>query len=83
MGASFWAAGNNAIVLVWDEGTTNDGGGGHVPAVVITNNGPRALADGTAYDHYGLLATVQDALGLGCLQQSCGAAPMSALFAHP
>ncbi len=82
-GAAFWGKGNNAIVLVWDEGTTNDGGGGHVAAVVITNNGGRGLADGTAYNHYGLLATIQDALGLGCLQNSCTATPMSALFAHP
>ena len=82
-GAAFWATGNNAIVLVWDEGTTNIGGGGHVAAIVITNNGPRALQDGTAYDHYGLLATIQDALGLGCLQASCTATPMAALFAHP
>jgi hypothetical protein len=82
-GAAFWSTGNNAIVLVWDEGVTNDGGGGHVAAIVITNNGPRGLADGTAYTHYGLLATIQDALGVGCLQNSCTATPMTALFAHP
>ena len=82
-GASFWSTGENAIVLVWDEGSTNIGGGGNVAAIVITNNGPRGLQDATAYTHYGLLATVQDALGLGCLQKSCTATPMSALFAHP
>jgi hypothetical protein len=83
IGAKFWSTGNNAIVIVWDEGTTDIGGGGHVAAIVITNNGPRALQDGTAYNHYGLLATIQDALGLGCLQNSCTATPMAALFAHP
>ena len=82
-GAAFWGTGENAIVLVWDEGSTDIGGGGNVAALVITNHGPRALADGTAYTHYGLLATVQDALGLGCLQESCTATTMSALFAHP
>ncbi len=81
--APFWTRGNNAIVVVWDEGSTNKGGGGHVPAIVITSNGPRALQDGTAYDHYGLLATIQAALGLGCLQDSCTATPLAALFAHP
>jgi hypothetical protein len=80
--ASFWSTGNNAIVIVWDEGTTNIGGGGHVAAIVITNNGPRALQDGTLYNHYGLLATIQDALGLDCLQNSCSATPMANLFAH-
>ena len=82
-GTRFWTKGNNAIVLVWDEGTTNIGGGGHVPAVVITSTGPRGVHDSTAYNHYGLLATIQDTLGLGCLQESCAATPMSALFAHP
>jgi hypothetical protein len=81
--ASFWNAGNNAIVIVWDEGTTNIGGGGHVAAIVITSTGPRALQDDTLYNHYGLLATIQDALGLPCLQNSCSATPMVNLFAHP
>jgi hypothetical protein len=83
MAAPFWAKGNNAIVLVWDEGSSNQGGGGHVPAIVITNNGPRALQDATSYSHYGLLATIQAAFGLGCLQNSCTATPLAALFAHP
>jgi hypothetical protein len=81
--APFWTAGNNAIVILWDEGSTNIGGGGHVAAIVITSTGPRALQDSTAYTHYGLLATIQDALGVGCLQNSCTATPMAALFAHP
>jgi hypothetical protein len=81
--APFWTSGNNAIVIVWDEGTTNDGGGGHVAAIVITNNGPRGLKDSTAYNHYGLLGTIQDAFGLGCLENTCSATPMAALFAHP
>jgi hypothetical protein len=80
--AKFWTASNSAIVIVWDEGSTNVGGGGHVAAIVITSNGPRALQDGTAYNHYGLLATIQDALGLGCLQNTCSATPMAKLFAH-
>jgi hypothetical protein len=81
--APFWAAGNNAIVIVWDEGTTNTGGGGHVAAVVITSHGPRAVKDATAYNHYALLGTIQDAFGLGCLQNTCGAPPMANLFVHP
>jgi hypothetical protein len=80
--ASFWSQGNNAIVVVWDEGTTNIGGGGHVAAIVITSTGPKALQDATLYNHYGLLATIQDALGVGCLQNSCSATPMAKLFAH-
>jgi hypothetical protein len=82
-GASFWNQGANAIVIVWDEGTTNIGGGGHVVAIVITSKGPRALKDNGAYDHYGLLGTIQAAFGVGCLQNTCGATLMAPLFAHP
>ena len=81
--APFWAKGNNAIVIVWDEGSTNIGGGGHVPAIVITSTGPRKLADPTASNHYGLLGTIQAAFGLACLQNTCGAPLLPALFAHP
>jgi hypothetical protein len=81
--APFWAAGNNAIVIVWDEGVTNDGGGGHVAAIVITSTGPRALQDNGAYTHYSLLGTIQAALGVGCLQNTCKAKLMAPLFAHP
>jgi phospholipase C len=83
MAAPFWTAGNNAIVIVWDEGVTNIGGGGHVAAIVITNNGPRALQDPGAYTHYSLLGTIQAALGVGCLQNTCKATLMAPLFAHP
>lgn len=67
-----WQNGNNAIVVVWDEGVSTQGccdatpGGGQVPAIVITNNGPRGLHDGAAANHYSLLATIQQAFGLGC-----------------
>ena len=81
--APFWTTGNNAIVIVWDEGSTNVGGGGHVAAIVITSTGPRALKDAGAYNHYGLLATIEAAFGLGCLQNSCSAAVMAPLLAHP
>ena len=39
-------------------------GGGWIPTVVITNHGPRGLKDGTPYNHYSLLRTVEAAFGL-------------------
>lgn len=59
-------------MITWDEGTNNQGccdakpGGGDVPTVVITNNGPRGLQDGTVGNHYSMLATYQQLFGLGC-----------------
>ena len=69
---------NMAIVITFDEGSggTRGGccgvtpdapsnyGGGHIPTIVITNHGPRGVADDTPYNHYSLLRTLQDAFGL-------------------
>ncbi|MGI9168992.1 MAG: alkaline phosphatase family protein [Caulobacteraceae bacterium] len=69
---------NMAIVITFDEGAhgTREGccavtpdapsnfGGGHIPTLVITNHGPRGLKDGTPFNHYSLLRTVEDAFGI-------------------
>jgi phosphatidylinositol-3-phosphatase len=91
---------NAAIVITWDEDGKADRlpntpqaccvvdahnpGGGHIPTIVITNHGPRGLADDTPYDHYSLLRTIEDALGLdGHLRHAGDDAvrPMTPLFA--
>ena len=69
---------NVAIVITFDEGSgsqrggccgvtptaPSNYGGGHIPTIVITNHGPRGVADDTPYNHYALLRTMQDAFGL-------------------
>jgi len=84
-----WRHGNNAIVITGTEGTTMSGccdahpGTGRVFTVVVTSHGPRHLIDGTKFNHYSLLATVEHAFGLGCLQHSCdtkNVIPMAKLF---
>jgi hypothetical protein len=95
-----WTNGTTAVVITWDEdgkadripGTpqaccvidAHDPGGGHIPTIVVTNRGPRGLSDATPYDHYSLLRTIEDALGLdGHLRHAGDAAvlPMTPLFA--
>ncbi len=93
MASQSWKNGNNAIVVTWDEDDfqpsnlgccdANPGGGG-IATIVITNHGPRHLQDSTPYNHYSLLQTVEDAFGLGCLQNTCDTVnvkPMTPLFA--
>jgi len=84
-----WRHGNNAIVITETEGLTTAGccdahpGTGRVFTVVVTSHGPRHLIDGTKFNHYSLLATVEHAFGLGCLQHSCdtkNVIPMAKLF---
>lgn len=88
--ADFWANGNNAIAITYDEGDDNAGccgaatGGGRAATVVVTSHGPRQVQDPMSYNHYSLLQTIQQSLGLGCLEATCDTkhvTPMSLLFA--
>jgi phosphatidylinositol-3-phosphatase len=90
---------NTAIVITWDEDgkefrapgapqrccveDAHNAGGGRIPTIVLANHGPRGVADPTPYDHYSLLRTIEDALGLGGHLRHAGDAtvlPMAPLF---
>jgi phospholipase C len=89
-GAPFWAKGNNAIVVTFDEGDNSAGccdakpGAGQVATVVITSHGPRGVKDAGPANHYSLLSTIQHNFGLGCLRFTCDTAnlqPLTTLLA--
>src|SRR6185437_341264 len=96
MRSDMWRRGHNAIVVTFDEGSTNLGccdansGGGRVVTVVIRNNQQRPMQDATPYNHYSLVATIQAAFGLGCrfdgtavgftCDSANGVKPMAPLF---
>lgn len=71
-----WKTGNTAIVITFDEGSSAS----KTANIIVTNHGPRGVKDNTAYNHYNLLASLQRTFGLGCLLNSCSAAPMTPLF---
>jgi hypothetical protein len=88
--APFWAEGNNAIVVTFDEGDDSAGccdanpGAGQVATIVVTSHGPRGVQDSQPANHYSLLSSIQHTFGLGCLQFTCDTAnvqPISPLFA--
>jgi len=76
--SGMWQSGDNAIVITFDEGNHATS---QVATIVIANHGPRGVTDNTSYNHYSLLASLQQAFGLGCLRNSCTAASMAPLFA--
>jgi len=91
-----WTQGRNAIVITWDEDDFSDSGqpgtgccgtnvgGGHVATIVITNKGKSPITDGTAYNHYSLLRSMEDAFGLRCLAHACdNAVPAMTPLFHP
>jgi phospholipase C len=90
--APFWPHGNNAIVMLTEQGEDGDTTGccdaipgtGRVPVVVVTSHGPRAFTDSTSYNHYSLNKSIEQAFGLPCLEYACDDAnvpAMSPLFA--
>jgi phosphatidylinositol-3-phosphatase len=72
MGSDVWNRGQNAMVVTFDEGKSNLGccganpGGGQVVTIVVRNHQAGPLQDATPYNHYALVATIQEAFGLGC-----------------
>jgi Phosphoesterase family len=75
--ARFWARGNNAIVITYDNGDNSAGccdanvGGGRIATIVVTSHGPRHFADSQPANHYSLLSTLQHLFGVHCLQFTC------------
>jgi hypothetical protein len=81
---------HGVLIVTWDEGSSNAeccGGvaqGGHVATIVAGPDVRRGGRDGQPVDHYGVLGTIEEALGLPPL---AGAADprsgrLTALFAH-
>ncbi len=74
---------DSVLFITWDEGSSSDGGGGRVPAIVVSPllAGPGVRSD-RPHDHYGLLRTIEDAWALECLGDSCSAPNLGELFAR-
>jgi hypothetical protein len=78
------------LVLTWDEGTSSagccgDAHGGRVVTVVAGPDVRRGARMARPVDHYGLLRTIESALGLGWLGEAADArhGSLDSLFARP
>jgi phosphatidylinositol-3-phosphatase len=71
---------DTAIFIVLDEGTSNLGGGGNVPLIVAGTAVRRHTVFKSATSHYGLLRTIESALGLPYLGQARSATPLTGIF---
>ena len=91
MASPAWG-GNSAIFITWDESDFpfNDvsgccdavPGGGHVVTLVISHSDHAARTSSVAYNHYSMLATIEQGWQVGCLAFACDSAnvtPMSDL----
>ena len=76
------------LFLTWDEGVGDAGccgkpGGGRVPTIVAGPAARRGVRVGAPFDHYSLLRTIEDGLGLRRLAASATAHPLAPLLRTP
>jgi hypothetical protein len=79
------------LFITWDESYGGDDaaccgipagqGGGHVLTLVVAPGLPAGMRVSVPYDHYSLLATIEDGLGLPLLGHAATTPPMSAFWA--
>lgn len=71
---------DGALFITWDEGTTSDGGGGHVPMIVVRPGMRPGTQDAALRTHRSFVRTIEDGFGLPCLPATCGSTSMAPLF---
>jgi hypothetical protein len=69
---------DGVLFVAWDEGDGSDGTN-HVPLIVVTPESVARRSD-VRYDHYSLLATIEDLFGLPRLGEAAGARPLTDLL---
>jgi phosphatidylinositol-3-phosphatase len=68
------------VFVVFDEGSSDARGGGHVPALVLGSLVRPHSRNGAPLDHTSLLRTIEDAWGLSRLGRSRAATPITGIW---
>jgi phosphatidylinositol-3-phosphatase len=74
------ALAGGVVFVVFDEGTTSEGGGGRVDALALGPTVRHGAVFAGATNHYGLLRTIEDAWGLPRLGLSARARPIGGIW---
>jgi phosphatidylinositol-3-phosphatase len=84
-----YRAGHTVLFITWDEGeggtasdcaTNQSDVGCHVATVIVSPSTPAGKRSGQPFNHYSLLRTTEDLLGLSPLGQAAGASSMVKAF---
>ena len=70
----------SVIFVVFDEGTTSEGGGGHIPSLVLGPAVKPGARSSAPLNHYSLLRTIESAWKLPLLGKSAQAKPISGIW---
>jgi phospholipase C len=90
LNSSEYTSGSTAVFITWDEGTGGSSGENcaanttdqscHVATIVISPSTLVGVKSGTLFNHYSLLATAEQLLGLPFLGQATSATTMTSAF---
>jgi phospholipase C len=90
LNSSAYTSGTTAVFITWDEGSGGSSGENcstntsdqscHVATLVISPSTKAGSTSGTFYNHYGLLGTAEQLLGLPLLGQAASAATLTSAF---
>jgi hypothetical protein len=78
LGSSTYGAGRTAVFITWDEDDSS--ASQHIPTLVVAPSVPPGTKVATTFNHYSLLRTTEEMLGLGTLGKATGAASMRGGF---
>jgi len=68
---------DSVLFITWDEGITDQKGGGHIATIVVSPGmTPASRYTGLA-DHYSLLRTIEDAWGMPYLGKAAAVKPLT------
>jgi hypothetical protein len=89
LASSAYRAGHTVLFITWDEGeggsATNCAAnqidvGCHIATVIVSPSTPPGERSGELFNHYSLLRTTEDLLGLPALGEAAGASSMTTAF---
>jgi phospholipase C len=69
-----WA--HTLLIVTFDEGSSGANGGGNV-FMLVARQGLSGVTSSTTHNHYGVLRTIENVLGMSCLANSCNATPLT------
>jgi hypothetical protein len=79
LSSAAYTAGSTAIFVTWDEDDST--GGQHIPTIVISPYTARGTTSSTTYNHYAMLRTTEQLLGVPTYLGNAASAPsMRAAF---
>jgi hypothetical protein len=80
LSSSQYTAGNTVIFVTWDEDDYSSSNANRIATIVLSPSTPAGAKVTTRYDHYSMLRTTEELLGLPFIGNASGAGSMAADF---